>query len=154
MVILLLAVLGSVLISTGAVAQPLAADEMLPTPAITVRIHDYAGISTDAIEYAQRRAADVYAGSGIAVRWAAGGLRPAEPPVEPEPAPTADLSVIVLNRRMADRFTSSRDVMGFAVLGEGETGGRVAYVLYDRVEEAAQSCGCPAKKVLVLFIAN
>jgi hypothetical protein len=123
-------------------------------PEPTVRIHDYANIALPTIQYAQRLVTKLYAAAGIALRWAPAVRYSHDPHVDIGPAGTEDLSVLVLNRRMADHYTSSRDIAGFAAVGNDESQGRIAYVLYDRVEAAARSCRCPVADVMSLVIAH
>jgi hypothetical protein len=118
-----------------------------------VRIHDYAGVSVAAIDQTQRFVAKVYDAAGVQIRWASTrshsrGWR------RDTTAGTEDMSVLVLNRRMADGHTTSRQLLGFAAISPSDGGGRVAYAFYDRIEATARTCDCAASKVLSIVIAH
>jgi hypothetical protein len=113
-----------------------AAAERHDAAAITLRIHDYAGVPPGSLARAQRLVTKIYERVGVCTRWArtverrAGGGPAAPEPIE-------DVTVIVLSREMSgDEPSAGRGVLGFAAI-TGEAPGRVAYVVYDRVDTAA-----------------
>lgn len=106
-------------------------------PAMTLRVHDYAGVPAGPLAHAQRLVASFYDRVGVRTRWAGtiarwigGGRARASGPIE-------DVTVIVLNRWMAEgKPCAQRGTLGFAAITR-QPPGRVAYVVYDRVDVAA-----------------
>jgi hypothetical protein len=122
--------------------------------AITLRIHDYARVPAGALTRAQRLVTKVYERVGVRTRWAGtvegrmdgGGARAAEP--------IEDVTVIVLNRQMSrDTLSAGRSALGFAAV-TGEPPGRIAYVVYDRVDLAASNSDWTLADLLSVVIAH
>jgi hypothetical protein len=118
-----------------------------------VRIHDYAGVSVATIDQTQRFVVKVYEAAGVQIRWAStqSHSRRWRPDTT---AGAEDMSVLILNRRMADGHTTSRQILGYAAVSPSDNWGRVAYAFYDRIEATAHTCGCAASKVLSIVIAH
>jgi hypothetical protein len=146
-----LALMFAMMASTSTAPAAIGAEGSDPQP--TIRIHDYAKVPQPTITYTQRQVTKLYAAAGVSVRWVPPIAHTRERRVEATSLPE-DLSVLILNRRMADHYTPSRDIAGFAAVADADAHGRIAYVFYDRVEAAVRSCQCPAADVLGLVVAH
>jgi hypothetical protein len=100
---------------------------------VTLRIHDYVGVPGESLTRAQSLVSGFYDRVGVRTRWARtverrrGGL---------VSGPIEDVTVIVLNHRMAEGSTTETGTLGFAAVTR-QPPGRVAYVIYDRVDVTA-----------------
>jgi hypothetical protein len=133
--------------TTAAEAEP-----QPEAPAITIRIHDYAGAQRCDLERAQRNVTRTYQRIGVRLTWAR--TIAAEPGRE-GPANdliTEDLSIIILNRRMSERRPTARDAMGSAAVGLD--GGRIAYVHFERVVDTAVEAYWPLDELLGVVVAH
>ena len=127
--------------------------------AIRVRAYDYAGIAPDILTEAQRLAAGFYTAIDVAIDWAptfgprgrkdVGGRKD----VDREHDRLQDFTIIVLSRSMVSRRPWPADALGTAVVAP-EGGGRIAYVLYDRLKDAATNADWPVKDLLGVVIAH
>ncbi len=120
---------------------------------VIVRIHDYAGSLPETIAAAQRFATDVYAAAGIDLHWLPPLRHPAEPMAGECDRVREELSVIVRSLHTSERGSRSLETMGFAPIDAGG-GGRVAYVLLDRIEHAARGGTGVMQNLLGLVIAH
>ena len=112
-----------------------AADPPLTTPAprITIRIYDYAAIPSDLLARSQKVVDRLYAEIGVQVDWAktiAGGT-PASDSIQID---SRELIVVILNPRMSQLQLLPDNVVGVAATAPAESG-RMAYVLYDRLDK-------------------
>jgi hypothetical protein len=120
---------------------------------IRVRIYDYAGLAPNTLAEAQRLAANFYIPIGLAIDWA-----PTFGPHGPkdrhhEAGRLQDFTINVLSRSMAARTTWAPDAIGTAVVAP-TGGGSIAYVLYDRLKDAAAASGWQVKDLLAVVIAH
>lgn len=114
---------------------PLAASAESPQALrVVVHIHDYAHAAPQAITSAQRFVSDVYAEAGVIVTWPPPHRHGLDMQPPPRGAP-GDLTIMMLSHGMASHYDVSGDTMGFAAV-PAEGGGRIAYVLYDRIATA------------------
>lgn len=106
--------------------------------AVSIRIHDYAHIEDAALARAQEVVSGMYGAIGVRTDW----LEPLQQSdgvfdrVGALDSTPSDLVVIILTSAMADRGVIPDGIMGFAAIERG-VGGRVAYVIYDRVRDFA-----------------
>jgi hypothetical protein len=122
-------------------------------PHIPVRILDYADIPTAAIARAQRLASDLYRDIGIRTTWKS-TLRPATPSNGPaEPVDVNERFVIILTPKMTALLPAPSSAMGMAAATPNE-GGRVAYVFFERLRQAARQARSHAMDVMGLVIAH
>jgi hypothetical protein len=122
------------------------------TPAITIRLHDYAHAAPQELARAQQIVTAIYQPVGVRVQWAS-TMTLAEGRETVEDRDTVeDLTVNVLSRRMSERRTFPKDAMGSAAVGAD--GGRIAYVLYDRVAAAAAAAAWPLEDLLGIVVAH
>jgi hypothetical protein len=135
------------------VAEGLGTVEASDGPLIRVRIYDYANVALDTLPEAQRIAARFYAAIGVVVDWAPTFRPRARKGSEGEHGRLQDFTINILSRDMVARTQWPKDVIGTAVVAP-EGGGRIAYVLYDRLEQAAVSAGWPLKELLAVVIAH
>jgi hypothetical protein len=130
--------------------------ERRSTAAVTLRIHDYAGVPSYALGRAQQLVTAFYDRVGVRTRWAptvartvAGGRGPLQ-----RSGPLEDVTVIVLSGPMADRKdVDGREVLGFAAIPD-QPPGRVAYVVYERVDAAANDSDWTLADLLSVVIAH
>lgn len=105
--------------------------------AVCIRIHDYAHIEDAALARAQEVVSGMYGAIGVRTDW----LEPLQQSdgvfdrVGALDSTPSDLVVIILTSAMADRVIPDGTI-GFAAVERG-VGGRVAYVIYDRVRDFA-----------------
>ncbi len=122
-------------------------------PVIRVRLYDYAGLTPEAIVDAQRSAARFYTQIGVTVDWAPTYRSHGRKGREHDLGPVQDFTINILNRSMAARTAWAPDALGAAVVAP-EGGGRIAYVLYDRVKTAAAASHWPTSDLLALVVAH
>jgi hypothetical protein len=147
--------IGMMLIGLGlAGTNTASATEQRDEPAVAVRIHDYAHVAPASLADAQRLVAAFYGTIGVRIEWAATVQRSTDDDENRSCGPTEDLTVIVLNGRMSEREPlPSRFVLGFAPVAR-QGGGRVAYVVYDRVDAVAADSARQMGDLLSLVIAH
>ena len=121
--------------------QPAALSRSDADLTVTIRIHDYAHVSSESLLRATDIVTRLYGTIGVRTTWhdvlrfpirrahAASGQEAAQGPI-------AQLTIIVLTPDMAARGHIQADVLGFAVVPP-EGMGRIAYVIYDRVRHVA-----------------
>jgi hypothetical protein len=104
-----------------------------PAPRITIRIYDYAVIPANLLARSQKVVDRLYAEIGVKVDWAETiiGGTPAGDPIQIDPR---ELIVIILNPRMSQRQLLPENVVGVAATTP-DASGRMAYVLYDRLDK-------------------
>ena len=120
---------------------------------IRVRLYDYAGVSPETVADAQRLAANFYTPVGVTIDWAA-TFRPHGPKNHGQDfGRLQDFTINILNRSMAARTAWAPDALGAAVVSP-EGGGRIAYVLYDRLKIAAAASHWSTKDLLALVVAH
>ena len=106
--------------------------------AVRIRIHDYAHIDDAGLARAQEVVSGMYGAIGVRTDW----LEPLQQTDGVVDGPSAldsiqsDLVIIILTSAMADRGVIPDGTIGFAAVERG-VGGRVAYVIYDRVRDFA-----------------
>jgi hypothetical protein len=108
-------------------------------PGVRIWILDYARIANDVIAQAQQRVTDIYNIIGVQVRWQT-TVRPLNPSSSVADTLTepSDFVLIVLNRNMTRRLKVAPDALGMAIVPP-QGGGRIAYVLFDRVTQVARA---------------
>jgi len=117
------------LVMVGVVWPRCAAADRRTASDVTLRIHDYVGVPGESLTRAQSLVSRFYERVGVRMRWARtierrrGGL--ATGPIE-------DVTVILLNHRMAEGSATEAGTLGFAAI-TGQPPGRIAYVIYDRI---------------------
>ena len=140
-------VTGGLLLPKVSVAQRLTKQQL------TLRIHDYARVGSKVLLRAQRLVSDYYGSIGVPTAWAE-TLHPFSDRDEPtDCCGTEDLTIIVLTARMAELTRFPKDAVGCAVVGPGG-GGRVAYILYDRVAASAIQADWDAGDFMALVVAH
>jgi hypothetical protein len=139
-----------VILMSAAVVMSSGRAEARDEAVIRVRIYDYVGLAPETLTETQRLAANFYVPTGLAIDWA--------PTFRPhsrnhEYGRLQDFTINVLNRSMAARTTWAPDALGTAVVSPSG-GGSIAYVLYDRLKDAAGASGWQVKDLLALVIAH
>jgi hypothetical protein len=109
-----------------------------PAPKITVTIYNYAQVPEATLDKAEAVAARIFERAGIENSWqelrvtAAGvGTIPRTFRYRNE----VNIVIHIVPQAMAGRLSPSQICLGLAVVAEGNKGGDVAYVFYQRVEE-------------------
>ncbi len=123
------------------------------TSPIRVRIYDYAGIVPNTLGEAQRLAASYYAAIDVAIEWAPTFDKNGRKEGGGKDDRLQDYSIMVMSRSMVARRQWAPGVVGSAVVAP-EGGGRIAYVLYDRLKDAATSAGWPVQDLLGVVVAH
>ena len=127
--------------------------ESRDVPVVRVRVYDYAGVVPETLTEAQSIAANFYTAIDIAIDWAPTmGPRARKRP-DVENGRLQDFTINVLSRSMVARRAWPAGAIGSAVVAR-EGGGRIAYVLYDRLKDAAAAAGWQEKELLAVVIAH
>jgi hypothetical protein len=132
--------------SGSAIAEP---RDML---SVTVRIHDYVGIPTACMMSAQENVKDLYAAIGVNTIWA----ETKHPGKSPEPAAKyipGELLINIVTPAMSRRMGVAEHTLGVAAVTL-LSGGKIAYLLFDRIRHVALSSGGEAADILGLVIAH
>ncbi len=117
---------------------------------ITVQIHDYVHLPPGALAAASDVVTRVYKSIGVHTDWLTpmrqeefGGStsRKAGGPAshDGKSAPIAQITVIVLTPAMTERGHIPEGILGFAAVATDGVIGRIAYVIYDRVQQQAST---------------
>src|SRR5262245_22994544 len=106
---------------------------------ITVQIHDYSRVPAESLSSAIGMVTRMYEGIGVRIKWKGmirwEGRQP-KYEREDESHEAAQVTVIILNAKMALRGQVAPDVLGFAAVPE-EGMGSIAYAIYPRVRSIA-----------------
>lgn len=123
--------------------------------AISVRIYDYDQTHVEQIQLAQRDVTQTFAAAGVALEW--------REPVAPQDVASgkgqwpgdgaATFSVVILTKGAGPWRQAPRDAAGFAPITR-ERGGRVAYVLGDRVRDIVAIGGAAPFEVMAGVITH
>jgi hypothetical protein len=141
------------LISAGIAGADPPSHEAREGPSITVRLYDYVEIKPDTLSEAQRVAAGFYGAIGVTVEW--------EPTLRLQKhgcdgcgsGRLQDFTINILNRAMVARGRWPKDAVGMAAVAP-EGGGKIAYVLYDRLRDASSAAGWSLTEFLGVVIAH
>ncbi len=139
-------------VTAGSLCPKISAAQRVAEQQLTLRIHDYARVGSKVLVRAQRLVSDSYNSIGVRTVWAE-TLHPFSDKEGTACGATEDLTIIVLSARMAERTRLPRDAVGCAVVGPGG-GGRVAYILYDRVAAAAIQAEWDAGDFMAVVVAH
>jgi hypothetical protein len=120
---------------------------------IRVRLHDYVGLTSEAIADAQQAAARFYEPIGVTIDWAPTYRPHARKKHDGDLGPLQDFTINVLSASMVAKGHWAPDALGAAVVAR-EGGGSIAYVLYDRLKTAAAASRWPTSDLLALVIAH
>jgi hypothetical protein len=134
---------------------------------VTVQIHDYVHLSPAVLSTASDLVSRVYKSIGVRIDWLApmrqepsGGSAsrrssaPRNPPDEPSHSPIAQFTIIVLTPEMTQRGHIEEGVLGFAAVATDGGLGRIAYVIYDRVQQQASSGAIDETDLMGLVMAH
>ena len=127
--------ISGVLVGILAMAAPGMAQER-ETIKVTVRLRNDAGISESAIGLARAAAAKVFSSAGIHLAFV---------------PRTPQLTIVLLSADGGRRMHQVAEAMGYAPSSGGQ-GGRIAYVLSDRVEQLSYTRGTDMAAVLGVAI--
>jgi hypothetical protein len=120
---------------------------------IRVRLYDYVGLTPESIADAQRSAARFYTQIGVKIDWAPTYSAHGRKGRGHDLGPIQDFTINILNQSMSARTAWAPDALGAAVVAP-EGGGRIAYVLYDRLKTAAAASHWPTPDLLALVVAH
>jgi len=123
--------------------------------AVSIRIHDYAHIEDAALARAQEVVSGMYDKIGVRTDWLeplqqSDGVFDAVGALDATPS---DLVIIILTSAMADRGVIPDGTIGFAAVEPG-VGGRVAYVVYDRVRDFADDTTVDDMRMMGIVMAH
>jgi hypothetical protein len=138
-----------IVVVDGAVARA----ESRDVPVVRVRVYDYAGIVPETLTEAQSGAARFYTAIDIGIDWAPTLGPRARNNRDVDNGRLQDFTIIVLSRSMVARRPWPPGAIGSAVVAP-EGGGRIAYVLYDRLKDAAAAAGWQEQELLAVVIAH
>jgi len=122
---------------------------------VRIRIHDYANIEEAALARAQEVVRGMYGEIGVRTDWL-DSLRQSHDAVETFTAPDyapSDLEIIILTTEMANRGVIPDEIIGYAAVERG-VGGRVAYVIYDRVRSFASDTAVDDMRMMGIVMAH
>lgn len=119
--------------------------------AIAVRVRDTAQVPDDVLVQAQGDVTRIYRQAGVDLSW----TTPDSLCAETNAARHTVLTIALLSFAQAVRMDSgvTTDRVGFAARDTAE-GGRVAYVLYDRIEVLAEANGWDPARMLAIAMAH
>lgn len=123
-----------------------------PTPAITVRVFNYAGIPPDAMARAEHEMIRIFSTTGIQAHWLNCTLSPAtvlDTAICPGSWRWTDLLLRLIPLATADRSNNS---LGFSL--PSSEGGIMAVIFYDRIEELRQAGVAGAGEILGYAVAH
>ncbi|MGH9257795.1 MAG: hypothetical protein ACRD3C_24820 [Vicinamibacterales bacterium] len=137
--------------SLGYAAETTAVAETEPL-AITVRVRDTARVPEDVLAEAQGDVTQIYRQAGVDVTWAT----PESLCAESHAVRRATLTVAILSSEQAARIRKGvmSDRAGFTARGDAAEGGRVAYVLYDRIDMLAEPNEWNQARMLAVVMAH
>jgi hypothetical protein len=147
--IAVLVISAGIVVVDGVVARA----ESRDVPAVRVRVYDYAGIVPETLTEAQSVAATFYTAIDVAIDWAPTMGPRARKRSDVENGRLQDFTIIVLSRSMVARRAWPPGAIGSAAVAP-EGGGRIAYVLYDRLKDAAAAAGWQDKELLAVVMAH
>jgi hypothetical protein len=135
----------------GAQAAALARPDVDLT--VTIRIHDYAHVSSESLLRASDIVTRLYATIGVQTTWYDVLRFPVQRGQETTAGPIAQLTINILTPRMADRGHIPPDALGLAA-APPEGMGRIAYVMYDRVQHVAADAATNEVDLLAFVMAH
>ncbi len=122
---------------------------------VSIRIHDYAHLEDGALARAQGVVSGMFDTIGVRTDWLE-PLQQSEGTFEGSGAPEgkpSDLNVIILTAAMADRGVIPESILGFAAAEPG-VGGRIAYVIYDRVKDITRGTQVDDMRMMGIVMAH
>ena len=138
-------------------------------PAVTVQIHDYVHLPPATLSGASGLVSRIYSSIGVRTEWLApmrqepfgaspsrGSRARSNPPSASNPphVPIAQITVIVLTPEMTQRGHLPESILGFAAVATDGSIGRIAYVIYDRVEQEAAIASIDESDLFGLVMAH
>lgn len=127
--------------ASGLVPPPVVA-QTNETPAIGIRIYDYARLAAESIERAQEQVAGLYAAIGVHTVWAR-TVRPSQPRVPSHERDPRELLIVILNAGMSRGIAVTDDTLGLSAVTALE-GGRSRTCCSTRSVESRSAPG-PAR---------
>lgn len=121
-------------------------------PSVTVRLHDYVRLPTESVERARQRVTDLYAAIGVRLVWAE-TVRQAEASAHDSRRDPSEVLINVLTPALSRRLAVRQKALGAAAVTRRE-GGKVAYVLFDRIYQVAVTSATSPADVLGVVIAH
>jgi len=125
--------------------------------AVTIQIHDYADVRSESLSRASDIVTRLYGKIGVRTEWIGvlrHGKRRAHSPVDRESHNRiGQLTIIILTPQMAARGRVADGVLGYAAVPE-QGMGRIAYVIYDRVRQAAAGAATNEDELLGCVMAH
>lgn len=113
-----------------------------PSPRVTVRVYDYAQVSPDTLARAEKLAAEIFRKAGVQTVWLDCRVTAGQPAAACEqPRRRTDLILRIIFRSLIARDTFGETVVGYALRREDGSGGDLATVFYDRVQQEVVSGG-------------
>jgi hypothetical protein len=144
---------------------PIAAPRSTPRPpcvehelTVTAQVHDYWHLSGESLATASEIVSRLYDRIGVTIEWYPALKKDLRHPGAvagraPSGARIAQMTVIVLTPEMAIRAHFQEGVLGLAAVPEDGMG-RIAYVVYDRVQRAAAGSGADEVRLMGSVMAH
>ncbi len=107
-----------------------------PSPKITVRVYGYAQVPRGTLARAEKLAAEIFRKAGVETVWL--DCRPlgGQPPAAcKQPRGRSELVLRIIFQPLTAREAYGKGAIGYALRSEDGSGGDLATVFYDRVEE-------------------
>ena len=108
-----------------------------PGLAVTVRVYNYAHLSSEIVAHGEQEAAQVYSRVGVALRWVICPTQPQQGSPAGERVTRPVLALRLLPERMTTRISFKPDAYGLALVPDDGEFGIVANVFADRVRTLA-----------------
>jgi hypothetical protein len=128
-------------------------------PAVTVEIHDYVHLKSEALSAAKDIVTRAYKNVGVGIEWLGVtqqdvGGSPGVPGQEGTHAPVAQLTINILTASMAARGGVPENVLAFVAIPTEGGMGRIGYVVYDRLPDVAAASQASEGQILGVVVAH
>jgi len=133
------------------------AERKAENPRIIVRVHDYAGVSRDILNRAEREMAKIFAAVEVETIWVDGplaGVKPSQCTLSPQAVDLPIIDVNILPGAMAARYALQEAAVAYAPLEKEGDRASLASVFYERVKEVAAQAAMPLPRILAYAMAH
>jgi hypothetical protein len=145
-----LALLFALILSTAAVTA-----ERHEERGVSIRIHDYVHLRHAGLVRAQEVVSQMYGAIGVRATWLESLRQNDRIPSGHDgyEGGPSELTIIILTPAMAHRLAVPDPVIGYAAAARG-VGGRIAYVIYDRIRNVARDAAVDDMRLMGIVMAH
>ena|SRR5687767_7429997 len=155
--VMFMLLLGSMLIAPARVRSgPACSDRVLP---VIAQVHDYAHVQSAQLLRSIELVERIYGKIGVRLEWLDTVQQPVRraPSIEVDITPPAripQLTVIIVTGEMALRGGIADGILGYAAVPSDGGMGRIAYVIYERVQQVAREGRRDESDLLAFVVAH